>query len=102
MRGLARMAYREEHADTFREDLVAAGCATTFAGEALTPYALRHMFSTLLTEGHAADAAHNRLMGHRPRDTKTLNYSAKLLPFLAKEIARIAFLLPAQALPEVA
>jgi integrase len=99
--------YREEHADTFRADLEAAGCATTFAGEALTPYALRHMFSTLLTEGHAADAAHDRLMGHRPRDTKTLNYSAKLLPFLAREIARLDFTMPSaeaadQPLAEVA
>jgi len=53
------------------------------------------MFSTLLTEAHAHDAAHDRLMGHRPKDTKTLNYSAKLLPFLAAEVERIAFELPA-------
>jgi integrase len=90
-------AHREEHADTFRADLEAAGCPTSFAGEPLTPYALRHLFSTLLTEGHAHDAAHDRLMGHRPKDTKTLNYSAKLLPFLATEIERIAFELPATA-----
>jgi hypothetical protein len=37
------------------------------------------------------------MMGHRPKDTKTLNYSAKLLPFLAKEIVRIPFELPADA-----
>jgi hypothetical protein len=49
------------------------------------------MFSTLLTESHAHDAAHDRMMGHRPKDTKTLNYSAKLLPFLATEIERIPF-----------
>jgi integrase len=60
----------------------------------LSPYALRHLFSTLLTEAHAHDAAHDRFMGHRPKDTKTLNYSAKLLPFLVTEIERIPFELP--------
>lgn len=88
---------RPHDADLFRKDLVAAGCPTFFNGEPLTPYSLRHMFSTLLTESHAHDAAHDRMMGHRPKDTKTLNYSAKLLPFLATEIAKLAFVLPADA-----
>lgn len=89
--------YRRHDADMFRDDLERAGCSTKFNGESLTPYALRHLFSTLLTENHAHDAAHDRLMGHRPKDTKTLNYSVKQLPFLATEIERIAFDLPADA-----
>jgi hypothetical protein len=60
---------------------------------------LRHLFSTLLTESHAHDAAHDRMMGHRPKDTKTLNYSAKLLPFLTTEIERIQFELAADSPP---
>lgn len=72
-----------------------AGCATVFNGELLKPYALRHTFSTLLQDAHAHDAAHDRLMGHRPKDTKTLNYSVKQLPFLAGEVEKIAFDLPA-------
>lgn len=60
-------------------------------------YSLRHLFSTLLTERHAADAAHDRMLGHCPKDTKTLNYSAKLLPFLAVELERIPLELPEHA-----
>jgi integrase len=90
------MPRRPHDADVFRRDLTAADCPTKFNGEPLTPYSLRHLFSTLLTECHAHDAAHDRLMGHRPKDTKTLNYSAKLLTFLAPEIARIPFKLPAE------
>ncbi len=89
--------YRDHDGDTFRRDLEAAGCPTAFDGKPLSVYALRHLFSTLLTEGHAQDAAHDRMMGHRPKDTKTLNYSAKLVPFLAVEIARIPFELPGGA-----
>jgi len=89
--------YRQHDADVFRKDLERAGCPKSFKGEPLTPYALRHLFSTLLTESHAHDAAHDRMMGHRPKDTKTLNYSAKLLPFLATEIERIPFDLAADA-----
>lgn len=51
----------------------------------------------MLQDGHAHDAAHDRLMGHRPKDTKTLNYSVKQLPFLAAEMDKIAFDLPADA-----
>lgn len=87
----------EERSKRFRDDLTAAKCPTEFAGAVLSLYALRHLFSTLLTEGHAHDAAHTRLMGHRPKDTKTLNYSAKLVPFLAKEIESMAFDMPADA-----
>lgn len=36
-------------------------------------------------------------MRHRPKDTKTLNYSVKQLPFLAGEVERIAFDLPKNA-----
>lgn len=86
--------YRRHDADMFRDDLELAGCSTSFNGEPLTPYSLRHLFSTLLTENHAHDAAHDRLMGHRPKDTKTLNYSVKQLPFLAGEVEKIAFDLP--------
>lgn len=87
----------DQRAGTFRGHLVVAGSPTTFAGEPLTPYALRHTFSTLLTQGHAADAAHDRLMGHRAKDTKSFNYSAKLLPFLAAELDKLAFDLPPDA-----
>ncbi len=83
--------YRQHDADVFRKDLEKADCPTSYKGEPLSPYSLRHLFSTLLTESHAHDAAHDRMMGHRPKDTKTLNYSAKLLPFLATEIERIPF-----------
>jgi integrase len=89
--------YRRHDADVFRDDLVRAGCATKFNGEPLSPYSLRHLFSTLLQDAHAHDAAHDRLMGHRPKDTKTLNYSVKQLPFLAGEIERIVFELPNDA-----
>jgi integrase len=89
--------YRQHDGDVFRGDLEKADCPQRFNGEPLTPYSLRHMFSTLLTESHAHDAAHDRMMGHRPKDTKTLNYSAKLLPFLATEIERIPFDLPPDA-----
>jgi len=94
---LIRAPYRQHDGDVFRRDLEKAGCPKSFKGEPLTPYSLRHMFSTLLTESHAHDAAHDRMMGHRPKDTKTLNYSAKLLPFLATEIERIPFDLPPDA-----
>jgi integrase len=90
-------ARRDAKALAFRKHLTVAGCPTEFAGSPLKPYALRHTFSTLLTEGHAADAAHDRLMGHRAKDTKSFNYSAKLLPFLAVELNKLAFELPADA-----
>ncbi len=93
------MPYRPHDADTFRNDLALAGCPTTFNGEALTPYSFRHLFSTLLTESYAQDAAHTRMMGHRPKDTKTLNYSAKLVTFLATEIEKIPFELPEDVAP---
>jgi integrase len=89
--------HRDHDGDILRRDLEAAGCPTAFEGKPLSVYALRHLFSTLLMESHAQDAAHDRMMGHRPKDTKTLNYSAKLVSFLAVEIARIPFELPADA-----
>jgi integrase len=88
---------RETSADTFREDLKRAGCPTEYEGLPLKPYALRHLFSTMLAEGGANGAAHDRLLGHRPSDTKGLNYTAKLAPFLAAEVARIGFELPPDA-----
>jgi integrase len=89
--------FREEKGTVFREDLARAGCPTDYEGVPLRPYALRHLFSTMLAEDGANGAAHDRLLGHRPADTKSLNYTAKLASFLDAELRRIKFELPADA-----
>ncbi len=81
--------FREPRSTEFVEDLKLAGCPTEFNGITLTTYSLRHTFATLMLEFGVDSDARNRLMGHRPQDTKALAYQVTQLRFLFGEISKL-------------
>ncbi len=81
--------FRELHCDAFVSDLQRAGCATTHHGVRLELYSLRHGFATAARRAGVPSDVRDRLLGHRPRDTKTMYYEDEDLPLLAREIERI-------------
>lgn len=56
---------------------------------------MRHAFATAARRAKISSDARDRLLGHRPRDTKALHYEDEdeVLPLLAEEIAKIPALL---------
>jgi hypothetical protein len=70
-------------------DLKLADCPTTYKGTALRVYRLRHTFATLMKGAHVEPGARDRLMGHRPKDTKAMNYEVNELAFLHAEICKL-------------
>jgi len=85
--------FRELNCSEFIEHVRLAGCETTAKGVELDIYSLRHSFATALRRHGVASDARDRLLGHRPKDTKALHYEDEDLPLLAKEIARLPDLL---------
>jgi integrase len=61
--------FREERADEFRALLASVSMPTSYNGIELTPYAIRHTFSTLLKRVGVAEDDRDYFMGHRPRST---------------------------------
>ncbi len=57
-------------------------------GVLLDIYSLRHTFATAAQRARHLDDARERLLGHRPKDTKAMHYEDEDLPLLAAEIAK--------------
>jgi integrase len=87
--------FREERSTDFQADLAVAGCPTAYMGIDLTVYSLRHTFATVMKNARVASDVRDRLMGHRPKDTKALNYEVSEVPFLYEEMRKIPAILPA-------
>lgn len=86
-------AFREESCDTFLGDVRRAKCDTVHKGITLDIYSLRHSFATIIRRAGVPSDARDRLLGHRPKDTKALHYEDEDLPVLAAEVAKIPSLL---------
>ncbi len=87
--------FREERSAPFVADLVTAGCPTTFRGLKLTPYAIRHTFATMIKRFQIDPDVRDPLMGHRPKNTRGMNYDVDELPLLAAELNKIPDLIAA-------
>ncbi len=85
--------FREVRCDDFIADVRRSGCETSVRGVPLDIYSLRHMFATAARRAGVSSDARDRLLGHRPRDTKALHYEDEDLPVLAAEIAKLPPLL---------
>lgn len=81
--------YREHDADEFRSELKAAGAGTEINGEPLIRYSLRHTGSTEALKAGVRSEARDRLLGHKPRDTKGQHYEEPDLRYLSDEINKI-------------
>lgn len=86
--------FREERCAEFLADVERAGCSPTFKGVELDLYSLRHAFATAARRAGIPSDGRDRLLGHRPRDTKALHYEDEDLPLLALEVAKIPGLDP--------
>ena len=82
-------AFRDPSCEDFLADVARAGCATVVQGVALDVYSLRHTFATIARRAGVSSDARDRLLGHRPKDTKAMHYEDDDLPLLAAEIAKI-------------
>ena len=94
-------AFREERCDEFLADVAASGCETRVKGVLLDIYSLRHTFATAARRAGISSDARDRLLGHRPRDTKAMHYEDEDLPVLAAEIAKLPTLLAPPAEVEI-
>lgn len=95
--------FREERCIEFLDDVRASGCETRVKGLLLDIYSLRHTFATTAKRFGVDAAARDRLLGHRPKDTKAMHYEDEDLPVLAAEIAKLPDLLaPLPAVRETA
>jgi len=81
--------FRELSCEEFLADVGRAGCSTMKDGVRLELYSLRHAFATAARRAGIPSDARDRLLGHRPRDTKSLHYEDEDVPLLAKEVAKI-------------
>jgi hypothetical protein len=81
--------WREQRATAFEEELISAGLPTSIDGHDLTPYAIRHTFATMLKESGAPSDDRDRLLGHRPKDVKALNYEVVRLQHLYEEVCKL-------------
>src|SRR5262249_49797673 len=79
--------------EDFLADVRRAGCETSVKGVPLELYSLRHAFATAARRAGLSSDARDRLLGHRPRDTKALHYEEEDLPLLAAEVAKLPRLL---------
>ncbi len=85
--------FREESCETFLADIRLVERDTTCRGVVLDIYSLRHSFATILRRAGVPSDARDRLLGHRPKDTKALHYEDEDLPLLAAEVAKVPWLL---------
>jgi integrase len=81
--------FRELRCEQFHIDLQLAGCETSHKGVALELYSMRHTFATVARRSGIPSDARDRLLGHRPKDTKALHYEDEDLPLLAEELEKI-------------
>jgi len=88
-------SFRETSSVDFLDDLRRAGCETTHKGVTLDRYGLRHAFATNARRAGISSDARDRLLGHRPKDVKSLHYEDEdeLLPSLHVEIEKLPALL---------
>jgi integrase len=94
-------AFREESCEPFLAELRMAGCETTHKGRRLDRYSLRHSFATIARRAGIPSDARDRLLGHRPKDMKSMYYEDDDLPLLAAEVAKIPAVLDADGSPAV-
>jgi integrase len=87
------VAFREVRCDDFIADVRRSGCETSVKGVALDIYSLRHTFATAARRAGISSDARDRLLGHRPRDTKSMHYEDEDLPVLAAEVAKLPAML---------
>lgn len=92
-------AFRKVRCDDFIADIRRSGCETSVKGIPLDIYSLRHTFATAARRAGISSDARDRLLGHRPRDTKSMHYEDEGLPVLAAEVAKLPPML--EASPEV-
>lgn len=81
--------FREERADEFRDMLAEMNLPTSFAGIPLTPYAIRHTFSTLAKRVGIPDEDRDYLMGHTPKSTRATNYDVNDVRYLYSQIRKL-------------
>ena len=86
--------HRPKAAELLREDLRAAGCATTYAGAPLEFRALRRSFATWLADAEVPDGLRKRLMGHGAAGVTDAHYTAKTLAALRGAVVRIELDVP--------
>lgn len=91
--------FREERCDNFLADVAASGCDTSLKGVNLELYSLRHTFASVARRAGVAGDARDRLLGHRPKDSKALHYEDEDLAVLAAEIEKIPRILDPKAKP---
>jgi integrase len=96
-------SFREERCDEFLADVRASGCETRVKGVLLDIYSIRHTFATAARRAGLSSDARDRLLGHRPKDTKAMHYEDEDLPLLAAELAKLPDLLsPSSAAVQLA
>lgn len=81
--------WREVEAETFRQELLTAKCATECKGLTLVAYDLRHSFATLAREAKIAKDDRAYLMGHSAPDVEAAHYRVVLLPSLLEEVKKL-------------
>lgn len=81
--------FREADSTEFVADLRLAGCATRVGEYGLDIYSLRHTFASLAKRAGIPSDLRDRLLGHRPKDMKTMFYEDEDLQVLAAEVAKI-------------
>ena len=86
-------AFSEVRCDDFIADVRRSGCETTVKGLPLDIHSLRHTFATAARRAGISSDARDRLLGHRPRDTKAMHYEDEDLPVLAAEVAKLPAML---------
>jgi integrase len=83
------LPYRQERADVFVGLLEAAECSTTYGGILLTPYSVRHTFSTTMKQAGIEAEDRDYLMGHSPKTTRARNYDVNDLPYLHRQLKKL-------------
>jgi hypothetical protein len=85
--------WREVEAETFRQELLTAKCATKCVTKrgtfTLVAYDLRHSFATLAREAKIAKDDRAYLMGHSAPDVEAAHYRVVLLPSLFEEVKKL-------------
>ena len=89
--------FREQRCQPFLDDIVRAGASPMHRGVELDVYSLRHTFATVAKRSGIPADLRDRLLGHRPRDTKALHYEDEDIALLAQEVAKIPALTDASS-----
>lgn len=81
--------FREDRADEFRALLASVGVGTTYKGLRLTPYAVRHTFSSTAKRVGIPEEDRDYLMGHSARSTRARNYDTSDVRHLYAQIRKL-------------